>query len=58
MELVVKHNFSLLKQSSILAGDRRLKLMPNGVGFFCFNLPVKLLNVLKDTKNAMPKMPI
>ena len=36
MELMVSHKLDLLKQSSTFAEDCRLKLMPNGVGFFCF----------------------
>jgi hypothetical protein len=36
MELVVKHNFYILKQSSKIARDCCLKLISNGMGFFVF----------------------
>jgi hypothetical protein len=36
MELLVNHILGLFKQSSTFAEGCRLKLMPNGVGFFCF----------------------
>jgi hypothetical protein len=36
MELLVNHILGLLKQSLTFAEDCQLKLMPNGVGFFCF----------------------
>lgn len=36
MELLVNHILVLLKQSSTYAEGCRLKLTPNGVGFFCF----------------------
>jgi hypothetical protein len=58
MELLVDHILEPLKKSSTFAEDCRLKLMPNGVSFFVFNLPVTLLNALKDTTNEMSKMPI
>jgi hypothetical protein len=36
MELLMEHILGLLKQSSTFAENCRIKLMPNGVGFFCF----------------------
>jgi hypothetical protein len=58
MELLVDPILGLLKQSSTFAEDCRLKFKPNGLGFFLFlDLLVKLLNALRDTKNAMPSMP-
>ena len=36
MELLVSHILKPLKQSLTVAEDCQLKLMPNGVGFFCF----------------------
>jgi hypothetical protein len=58
MELLVNHILALLKQLSTFAEDCQLKLTPNGVGFFVFNLPIKHFNVFKNTENAMPKMPV
>lgn len=52
MELLVNHILGLLKQSLSFAEDCQLKLMPNCVGFFVFNPPVKHSNALRDTKKC------
>ena len=58
MELKVSHNLDLLMQSSAFAEDWRVKLMPNGMGFFIFLTFPKNLRHHRRCKNELPKMSI